>query len=493
MYLWQDHGLFGVFDLADGWCRVDADGHEPGGVHGVVCDVIPDGEDMVAWLAVGFIVVLLTGFYLWYWPGVRRWATAFVIRRGRGRFAFHMSVHKVVGLVVWMPLLVIAFTGAAFAFPAMKGWLQDVTPAEHGMELWSRPDDALTSGAADGRSPITPGAALSVLEERYPDRTVRSIAPPVRGRRHVVGVGLSRGLRSRGPRGRRRQHVGARRPVLRRGRVRRVARGRQRLDQAWDDWSFPVAHGRLPRHRHPRLWAFVGLSPLVLGATGITMNLVRRSKPANTAARVRRRRRTDLPPTVTVEEPDRRGGTVAGLNETLLRELFATPPPDFVAARNEVVKALRKDKARDDATAVAALRRPGWDEWALNAVATSDPAVVAGFIEAAAQVRDAQAAAIEGREGPDIRSALRDLRDRSADLVRLADGALAGAGRQAAAGEINARLSKVAASDVAPPSWSPGSSVPAMPAPNELFADLQPGRRPARKPTTATKPRSRRR
>ena len=31
MYLWQDHGLFGVFDPADGWCRVDADGHEPGG------------------------------------------------------------------------------------------------------------------------------------------------------------------------------------------------------------------------------------------------------------------------------------------------------------------------------------------------------------------------------------------------------------------------------------------------------------------------------
>ena len=80
-------------------------------MRGVVCDVIPDGEDMVAWLAVGFIVVLLSGFYLWYWPGVRRWATAFVIRRGRGRSRSTCRVHKVVGLVVWMPLLVIAFTG----------------------------------------------------------------------------------------------------------------------------------------------------------------------------------------------------------------------------------------------------------------------------------------------------------------------------------------------------------------------------------------------
>ena len=232
------------------------------------------------------------------------------------------------------------------------------------------------------------------------------------------------------------------------------------------------------------VWVFIGLSPLVLGTTGITMNLVRRSKRAKAAA-VRPNAPTDL------AAADghgggarRRGGTVAGLNETLLRELFATPPPDFVAARNEVVKALRKDKARDDATAVAALRRPGWDEWSLNAVATSDPDVVAGFVDAAAQVRDAQAAAIEGRDGPDIRTALRDLRDRSADLVRLADAALAGAGRQAAAGEINARLSKVAASDVAGAQLIAGILGSGDAAPNELFADLQPA--PSRpKPTKA--------
>ena len=62
--------------------RADADGVEPGGVTGVVCDVLPDGMDMVGWLGVLFIVVLLTGFYVWYWPGVRRWATAFVDQAG---------------------------------------------------------------------------------------------------------------------------------------------------------------------------------------------------------------------------------------------------------------------------------------------------------------------------------------------------------------------------------------------------------------------------
>ena len=73
--------------------------------------------------------------------------------------------------------------------------------------------------------------------------------------------------------------------------------------------------------------------------------------------------------------------TVGALDETLLRDLYATPPPDFVATRNDLVKGLRREKRRDDATALAALRRPGWDDWALNAVAASDAAVVAGFAE----------------------------------------------------------------------------------------------------------------
>ena len=68
MYLWQDYGVFGVFDPETGWCRPDAEGAEPTGIHGVVCDVIPDGMDIVGWLAIGFIAVVMSGFYLWTGP-----------------------------------------------------------------------------------------------------------------------------------------------------------------------------------------------------------------------------------------------------------------------------------------------------------------------------------------------------------------------------------------------------------------------------------------
>ncbi len=177
MYLWQDWGPFGAFDPETGWCRADAEGIEPGGIKGVACDVLPDGMDMVGWLSVLFIVVLLTGFYVWYWPGVRRWATALVIKRGRGAFAFNMSIHKVIGFVVWVPLLVVAFTGMAFAFPNLNSWFENATPAKRDFFLWTPPDDAI-SGEADGRERIDVDAALAAIEERYPERAVQSITPP---------------------------------------------------------------------------------------------------------------------------------------------------------------------------------------------------------------------------------------------------------------------------------------------------------------------------
>ena len=173
--------------------------------------------------------------------------------------------------------------------------------------------------------------------------------------------------------------------------------------------------------------------------------------------------------------------TVGALDETLLRELYATPPPEFVAARNDLVKALKREKRREEAAALAALRRPGWEDWALNAVATSDADVVAGFAAAAAEVRDAQSAAIEGRDGPDIRTSLRDLREHSAELVRLADAALVGAGRQPVAGEINSRLSQVATNDVAVAQLLVGILGSGDTAPKDLFGGLEPAAGPPRR------------
>ena len=145
-----------------------------------MCDVIPDGMDMVGWLGVGFIVILLTGFYLWYWPGVKRWANALRIQRGRGRFTFNMSLHKVIGFLVWIPLTVIAFTGIVFAFPNIEQWYENVTPAAARLRpLGAGRRLGVHVGEAAGREPDR-GRRVPARSSRseYPNRTIDYIGVP---------------------------------------------------------------------------------------------------------------------------------------------------------------------------------------------------------------------------------------------------------------------------------------------------------------------------
>jgi uncharacterized iron-regulated membrane protein len=57
------------------------------------------------------------------------------------------------------------------------------------------------------------------------------------------------------------------------------------FDQAWDDWSFPVHTGDFGGTTSRVLWVALGLSPLLLGATGLVMNRVRQGKRAQAARR----------------------------------------------------------------------------------------------------------------------------------------------------------------------------------------------------------------
>ena len=114
----------------------------------------------------------------------------------------------------------------------------------------------------------------------------------------------------------------------------------------------------------------------------------------------------------------------------LVRELLATPPAEFVAARNRAVKQLRADGRKDAAELVKSLRRLGLPDWAFNVVAGEHGDDVARFVAAADEVRRAQAAAIEGRDGPDVRTTLRELRERTTQLVARARDVVGRAGQE---------------------------------------------------------------
>lgn len=169
-----------------------------------------------------------------------------------------------------------------------------------------------------------------------------------------------------------------------------------------------------------------------------------------------------------------------------LRELYITPPAQFVAERTRLVKERRAAKDRDAAAALGKLRKPALVDWALNVVAAEHGKDVAAFLDAAGVVRDAQAAAIEGRKGPDVRGALRDLREQSVQVLTRAQDVLSGAGRDAAAetGSVAGRLTEIAASSDMSAQLAAGVLGSAVVLPADVFAGAEaattPGRRPAR-------------
>ena len=189
---------------------------------------------------------------------------------------------------------------------------------------------------------------------------------------------------------------------------------------------------------------------------------------------------------------------------TEVDELFTMEPTEFVAARNALAKKLKADGHRDEAAAVAALRRPTVPDWALNSVALQEPDVVADALDAAEHLRSVQAAALgDPSAAPDLRDAMAQARQAAGALRKAAEDVLRRAGRPA--GDVNALTTRLNETMVHPGLLSqlqagrlgtaavealdPFSGAPATPS-SPSAASARSGRtaaRPSRAPTRATK------
>jgi uncharacterized iron-regulated membrane protein len=72
------------------------------------------------WMAVGLLILCLTGIVLW-WPGVQRWASALVLRRRASWSRLNFDLHTVIGFWSCAALLIVTLTGLDFAFPGPSG------------------------------------------------------------------------------------------------------------------------------------------------------------------------------------------------------------------------------------------------------------------------------------------------------------------------------------------------------------------------------------
>jgi uncharacterized iron-regulated membrane protein len=74
------------------------------------------------WMALGLLILCITGLVLW-WPGVQRWAAALLLHRRSNWWRLNFDLHTVIGFWSCAALLIVIVTGLDFAFPGPSGKL----------------------------------------------------------------------------------------------------------------------------------------------------------------------------------------------------------------------------------------------------------------------------------------------------------------------------------------------------------------------------------
>lgn len=148
------------------------------------------GEDLLSWIyrlhfrllagetgaaIVGFtgmllLVSILSGIVLWWPLWKNSWRSAFAIRGG---VRFQYDLHKTVGIVSALLLIVIAFTGVFMEFPE---WVKPVVTIFSEETL---PPEGLKSEQTDGESAITVDQAMAIAQQRFPNASFDHLHPPV--------------------------------------------------------------------------------------------------------------------------------------------------------------------------------------------------------------------------------------------------------------------------------------------------------------------------
>ena len=114
--------------------------------------------------------------------------------------------------------------------------------------------------------------------------------------------------------------------------------------------------------------------------------------------------------------------------------LFLEAPEGFIAARDELVSRLKEQDRPQDAKAVKAMRKPTVVTWTLNQLAARDPDGVTALLDAGADVRSVQRAALSSTTGAAdrLKGASAQRRTAITALTATARDVLKGAGRASA-------------------------------------------------------------
>ncbi|HEV7808588.1 MAG TPA: PepSY-associated TM helix domain-containing protein [Solirubrobacteraceae bacterium] len=240
------------------------------------------GELLLGLVALALLGLSLSGIVLW-WPGIKRMARGFALRRRKGRYAVNYDLHKLAGMAAIPFLLMWAITGAGFEFNQVgQAWyalLPGAQPAEQ-QDFESKP--------IAGRS-VSMSQAERIARELVPSGRLSSVTLPEADKKEsAYTIRFSEG-------------VDPRQYDAHRGDVRVAVdqySGRAEITDGdpsvkrpvsqvvWESWDFPIHTGTPVNGALRTPWVLFGLAPLLLAVTGMTTWLLRRRKRRAKGARL---------------------------------------------------------------------------------------------------------------------------------------------------------------------------------------------------------------
>ncbi|MCX7106744.1 MAG: PepSY-associated TM helix domain-containing protein [Methylococcales bacterium] len=133
--------------------------------------------DRFGWNAVGILGLFLlmscgSGLYLW-WPGIKALSLAFKVRYKAGMMVFAFDLHRFMGLISAVSLIVLAFTGFLLSYPSILETFTGSSGMEHGQT-----GRTITSTAIPNNHPTGLSAASFVAQAPFPKAELRRVTTP---------------------------------------------------------------------------------------------------------------------------------------------------------------------------------------------------------------------------------------------------------------------------------------------------------------------------
>ncbi|MFM8342668.1 MAG: PepSY-associated TM helix domain-containing protein [Methylomonas sp.] len=223
------------------------------------------GRDLVAVLAVLLIMSVCSGLYLW-WPSWASLRQAFQFRHKAGLSRFLIDLHRWVGLLSSVFLLLLAFTGFHLAYPP----LIEALTASAGMGHGDGGPNVRSTAIPNDR-PISLTEAVLVARGPFAQSELRRVSTP-QGESGTYRINL-----------RQKNEINQHHPITTvwvdrwSGQIRDVRNPNKfSAAQTFTVWLWPLHTGEAFGELGRLIWFFIGLTPMILYISGIYFWLQRK-------------------------------------------------------------------------------------------------------------------------------------------------------------------------------------------------------------------------